>query len=185
MDLRIGRVHGELTPQRKDAEQNLRNDIFFAGRLQIVAGRKKTTMLRVVAYEMPLAVKGRPRRNCLDLLAYDGAFRPYLIEVKRDGAKDKPDAVCDQINEYARLFESIRGDVQQEIRDVFLWPKFAFQGKAERVILAPRGFYNTHGKADWIQATAKHGIHPCYLSGQTKTLRKRTVSGVVNIHIVK
>jgi ribonuclease J len=180
---KIGQVHGKLTPDCEDAEQKMRNDLFLAGRLEIVTSRKEQKMLRIIGYEIPLVLDGPARRNCADLLAYDQEYRPYLVELKRGDASDKPDEVIRQVQRYAQMFDTIRTEVQKEVREVFLWPKFSFCGPVQQVILAPKSFY-TRYKKEWIQKAESTGILLCYFPGR-RDMSQISKTGIVGIHALR
>ena len=181
--LKIGQVHGKLTPESEDAEQKMRNDLFLAGRLEIVTSREEQTMLRIIGYEIPMALDGPARRNCADLLAYDREYRPYLVELKRANANDKADEVIRQVQRYVQMFDAVRNEVQQEVREAFLWPEFSFCGPVQQVILAPQSFYKRYAK-EWLQKAASAGILLCYLP-RRRNMSRISKTGIVGIHVLR
>jgi len=127
----------------------MRNLLFLAGRIELVQGLDQRSMLRVIAYEMPLKPRGQ-RTNCVDLFAYDSAHRPCLIELKCEDSQDRPEQVIRKISKYAALFRDrrLRQAAQNQLREALLWPDFELSGSAQGLILAPCEFYRRFAR-DW------------------------------------
>jgi hypothetical protein len=120
----------------------VRNYLYGAGVLVINHSATYRVQLRVIGYEIPIYSRGKSRDECIDLLAYDASLSPWVIELKKSDSHEQICDVVDQLKRYTEAFErGIRENIQSEIRERYLWPKFKFSGKAKGMILADRAFF--------------------------------------------
>ncbi|MBN2437345.1 MAG: hypothetical protein JXL20_01965 [Deltaproteobacteria bacterium] len=146
---RIGTVHGRLSAQKQDSEAQLRNELYLIGMLKIEMTQQTSTDIRLVAYEMPLEA-GQPRGSCIDLFGYDQDHNPWLIELKASDSNENMADIVEQINRYARSFESIKAAVQAEVCARYHWNGFHFGKETHHMILAGREFWvRRSGTIQW------------------------------------
>ena len=140
-DFKLGSVHGK-SPTGRCREAQLRNHIFGTGNLLIEGSKKLVTRIRIVGYEVPIWSRGKSRDECIDLLGYDEAFKPWIIELKRAKSSEKLVDVFAQVDRYVKAFDQgIKSAVQDEIRQRFLWQTFCFGSETSKMILADRTFF--------------------------------------------
>jgi len=95
-DFKIGRLHGQLSTTVDKYENEIRNQLYQIANLDIVITRSNKTRVRLIGYEIPLAIKGKR----IDLLGYDNQLNPYLIELKRGDSSDTLQDISDQLRKY-------------------------------------------------------------------------------------
>jgi len=140
-DFKLGSIHGR-SPTDRCREAQLRNHIFGTGNLIIDRGAKRETRIRIVGYEVPIWRRGKSRDECIDLLGYDETFKPWIIELKRAKSSEKLLDVFEQVDRYVKAFdEGIKNEIQDEIRQRFLWQEFCFGSETGKMILADRSFF--------------------------------------------
>ncbi len=141
VDFRLGSVHGKI-PHASSIEAQVRNHLYNVGMIILRHKTGRFTKIRLVGYEVPIWNRGKSRDECIDLLGYDEAFRPWIIELKKAASIEKVPKVVSQVNRYAEAFQEIKTPIQAEIRERFFWPDFTFNGEIGKIILADRAFYN-------------------------------------------
>ncbi|OIP31256.1 MAG: hypothetical protein COZ68_03830 [Deltaproteobacteria bacterium CG_4_8_14_3_um_filter_43_13] len=121
---------------------------------------------------MPLRKIGK-RNESIDLLGFDENQKPYIIELKKPTANDSIDKIIDQINSYADCFDTIRDNVQREVRERYLWKAFQFSKGIGKIILSSRSFFN--GKQ--IKSFKEIGIYVCSFSGLKENFNNINILG--------
>ena len=134
---RLGTWHGK-NPDADDREYAIQRALYLYG-INLVPTRKKPIYLRPFAYEMPLYRSSRSKS--VDVVAYDGLFNVYLIEVKRAKNTERLEDAVKQVNRYAEAFQKIKTDVEDEFKERFHFG--AVFRDVVKVIVAPRNFYDT------------------------------------------
>lgn len=145
-NFKLGQVHG-VVPKESSREAQVRNYLYGVGNL--ISHKKSTDRLkiRLVGYEVPIWNRGNKRDECIDLIGYDQNYKPWLIELKKAKSKESLDEALAQISRYAEHFEEgIRGHVEREIGERFLWSAFRFSPGLGKMILADRKFFKDNGK---------------------------------------
>ena len=175
-----------LNINRKDqptggSDARIRNDLYMIGAIKLNFSNTKSTEVRLIGYEIPL-VGDQRRGNCIDLIGYDAEYNPYIIELKRAESEEKLTKVISQINEYAQKITPLLGQIEGELQDKLFLKSFNLKRKIQKIILAPREYYEKNPAFDRIGSD----ILFCSFSGIRNTnnlVEKRVGLGYVEIMI--
>lgn len=180
-DFKIGTFHGKLNPKNLNCEAKLRNELYLIGLLQLNYSMSKTDYIRIIGFEIPLT-QGQKRGECIDLLGYDASHNLYIIELKLAASVEKLETVIKQINEYERLLQYSRLDIEREFQTKFHIPNFKFSDQIKKIILAPREYFRAHTK----EKSLLNNILLCSFANITNSkdlLAKRTTGAPLALKI--
>lgn len=168
-DFQIGRFHAILDPSKEWAEARIRNELYLVGSLLLTLSRSEKVAVRLLSFETPIyRVAGKGRTRCIDLVGYDAAHRPYLIELKSEESREPLGVALEELSSYAEAFGLFREHYQREVAQLYHWSDFAFRGDARKMVLAPRPYYRRQKD---LAAASRSGTLLCTFS-RTETLEK-------------
>lgn len=152
-NFKLGRLHGRVAAQKKQAETHIQRILFLNQRLSIVRSRKDSCEIKLFGYEIPLE-HGCSRVRCIDLMGYDQDHNLYLIELKRGRTSEQMPKIIRQINDYADMVRDILPNIEQDFKRTFFLP-IRFRS-IRKVVLAPREFYTTERRRALIDPSVEY-----------------------------
>jgi len=150
-DFKIGCFHGTVNPDPSMEEAKIRNDLYLIGMLEIEWKKDKSTLIRLVAKEMPLQA-GKNRGECIDLFGYDQDHSPWIIELKKSGTSENKEKIEDQLHWYKLQFTRIQHYIEKEIRSNYHWKDFKFSGEPKLLALVEQEFYSKKDRNHWMNS---------------------------------